>query len=176
MGFVKSASTSTPVSNSKVALEKLLMRYGATGFGVLNDYERQRVVVTFRVPDAPTKDAPQIPIRLELDIRAVYDALYGRPTKRRWDLKAGKNIDEFDPAGYDANRLKQADRVAWRQLILWVDAACSAAAAGVQKMSEAFFAHTVIRGDDGVQRRLVDHLEQITGGEWRALLGPGKGE
>ena len=171
-GFVKSASTSVPSSRSQGELEKLLRRYGATGFGVMNDYQSQKITVSFRVPDNGDKGAPQIPIRLEVDVRTVYDALYGRPTKATRNPE-GKLVMAWDASGYDGKGITQAERVAWRQLILWVDAACSAATSGVQKISEAFFAHTVVRGEDGTQRRLVEHLDQVTGGEWRALLGPG---
>lgn len=171
-GFVKSGNTSVPVSRSQAELEKLLRRYGASGFGVTNDYEAMKVMVHFRVPDSGEKGAPQIPVRFDLDIRAVYDALYGRPTKRRWIEDEGKYVTEWNPAGYDAKKIQQAERVAWRQIVLWVDAACSAAASGVQRMSEAFFAHTLIRDEHGRNQRLVDHLDQVSGGNWRGLLAP----
>jgi hypothetical protein len=170
--FVKSATTSVPVSRTQAELERLLGRYGCSCFGVQNNYEQMRVAVSFIVPDSLEPDAPKIPVRLELDVRAVYDQLYGRPVKRKW--VEGESIVEWNPAGYDERDLKQAERVAWRQLVLWVDAACSAAAAGVQKMSEAFFAHTIVRGDDGRGRRLVDHMDYVTQGNWRALLTSGE--
>jgi hypothetical protein len=156
VSFVKSANTSVPAARSRDQLEQVLRRYGCSGFGSSQDFEQHRIIVHFVVPDTPAKDAAQIPVRLEVDVPVVCGQLYGKPP-------------------YSDNELAQAERVAWRQLILWVDAACSAAAAGVQKMSEAFFAHTVVRGDDGVQRRLVDHFDQLSGGNWRALLGAGEG-
>jgi hypothetical protein len=156
MSFVKSANTSVPVARSRAELERVLRRYGCTGFGSSQDFKEHRIIVHFVVPDTVEEDAEQIPVRLEVDVRLVCDHLYG------WDAR-----------GYNEREWAQAERVAWRQLILWVDAACSAAAAGVQKMSEAFFAHTVVRGDDGVARRLVDHLDALSGGNWRALLSSG---
>jgi hypothetical protein len=170
--FVKSGSTSVPVNRSQGEVERILRRYGCSGFGFHTDYEAQRVAITFRVPDSTEKDAALIPVRLELDIRLVYDALFGRPTIRKWDAKTEKSSYEWNPKGYDEKGLLQAERVAWRQLVLWIDAACSAATAGVQKMSEAFFAHTVVRGDDGINRRMIDLVDQIGGGGWKALLPP----
>ena len=73
---------------------------------MLNDYEAMTVAVTFRVPDTKEKDAALIPIRLELDIRAVYDALYGRPMKTLWI--EDKRVTEWNPKGYDAKWLAQA--------------------------------------------------------------------
>jgi hypothetical protein len=169
--FVKSGGTSVPVSRSQAELEKILRRYGATGFGVTHDYQAMKASVHFRVPDSLAKDAPQVPVRLDVDVRNVYDALYGRPMKTRWVEE--RRVTEWNPAGYEAKPLAQAERVAWRQLILWVDAACSASAAGLQRISEAFFAHTLIRNEAGETHRLVDHLDQVSGGNWRALLGPG---
>ena len=157
-GFVKSASTSVPASRSRIELERVLLRYGCDGFGSATDYKAQKVTVWFSVPDDLGEDAPTVPVKLEIDIHAVHDALY-----------RGK-LD----GTYHLADLQQAERVAWRQLVLWVDAACSAAAAGVQKMSDSFFAHTIITDNEGRQRRLTEHLDLVTGGNWRALLAPPK--
>lgn len=171
--FVKSAETSVPVSRSTAELERVLRRYGCTGFGVSNDYEQLRCAVTIRVPDGPEKDAPQIPVKLVVDFRAVYDALYGQPTKscNRPDGTWGRM---FDPKGYDPKFIQQAERVAWRHLVLWVDAACSASTVGLQRMSEAFLAHTLMRTADGRVLRVVEQMDEAAGGNWKALLPPPK--
>ena len=153
---MKSASTSVPASRSRGELEKVLLRYGCDGFGSGTDYRAQKITVWFSVPDDLGKDAPTVPIKLEINIRDVHDALY-----------AAKLDGSYHPSD-----LQQAERVAWRQLILWVDAACSAAAAGVQKMSDAFFAHVIITGPDGSQRRLTEHLDLLADGNWRKQLAP----
>lgn len=166
--FIKSATTSTPVVNSKAELEKLLTRYGCKSFAVQQDYANNLATVTFVVPDTLDKGARDIPVQLDVSARQVYDAMYGQPTK--W----GGNGRVFDPKGYHEKEMAQAERVAWRQLILWVDAALSAAAAGVQPISEAFFAQTLIRHPDGTLTRIVDHVSQLVpGGSWKAMLGPG---
>lgn len=157
--FVKSATTDVPVARSRAELERLLVRYGCSRFQVFTDFEAGSAAVTFSVPDTLAKGAPSIPVRLEVDARRVYDAIYGPP--RRGE----PYLDRY---------LAQADRIAWRQLILWVDAALSAASAGIHSIAEAFFAHTLIRGRDGATRRMVDEVEQIAGGNWRALLASPK--
>jgi len=158
--FVKARGTDVPVGRSQAELERVLRRYGATGFGVQQDYLGGIVKVFFRVPDRP--GAPTtIPVRLDIDVNEVYNALHrARPPK----------------AEQRGEKWGQAERVAWRQLILWVDAALSAASAGMQPISEAFFAHTLVRADSGKVERMVDHLNQaVPGGNWRALLPPGDG-
>ena len=167
--FVKSADTSTSAVNSRGELEKILLRYGCSGFGVSSDFNTFEIAVTFRVKDTPTKDALEVPVRLKVEVKKVYEALYGRPMM-------GPNWKPvYDPKGYTGPRLAQAERVAWRHLVLWVDAALSAAAAGMQPVSEAFFAHTLVRDDGGRVERMVDHLNRAAGGNWRALLTAGTG-
>lgn len=159
MTFVKSASTKTPVAHSQVQLERILQRYGCTGFGVHRDYAIGKASVTFRVPDTMAAGALTIPVRLEINTRAVWIAMYQK--------RAGETPTQYG--------LEQAERVAWRQLILWVDAACSAAAAGVQSISEAFFAHTLVQDGAGGSVRLAEYADKIAGsGGWRALLAPPK--
>jgi hypothetical protein len=151
--FVKSADTSTQVATSKTELEKMLRRYGAAGFSVAHDYAEHRVVLNLLLPDTPAKGAPRVPVRLPVSVRAVYDKLYGRPTK--YDYTEKKYV--YNATGYETKKLEQAERVAWRNLVLWVDAALSAATIGLQTITEAFFAHT-IAGENG--ERMIDLVEQ----------------
>lgn len=152
--FVKSADTETAASASQVQLEKVLRRYGAHGFGVQSDYQAHLIRVSFRVPDVQGSQTT-VPVRLEVSIEAVAKALF--PSTRTCNERAWA----------------QAERVAWRHLVLWVDAACSAASAGLQTMSEAFFAHVLVKGDAGTVVRVIDQLNGR--GEWRALLPAGEG-
>lgn len=76
MTFVKSQNTEVPASRSQAELERVLRRYGATGFGVQSDYEKGLVRIFFRVPDSPGELA-SVPVRLEVDIKAVSVLLNG---------------------------------------------------------------------------------------------------
>lgn len=153
--FVKSADTRTPASQSQVALEKLLRRYGAFGFGVQSDYERHLIRVLFRVPDVPG-DVVVVPVRLEISIEAIAKALF-------------PGITNYSVYGWE-----QAERVAWRHLVLWVDAACSATNAGLQTMSEAFLAHALVNAPDGKVKRVIEMLDDAAGdGGYRGLLPKG---
>lgn len=157
-GFVKSADTGVSPATSKAELERMLRRYGADGLSTAQDYANWRITVQFIVPNSRAKDAQKVPVKLPVDVRLVYDALYGRPTKSSWvNGQYGGMV--YNPSGYDTKKLEQAERVAWRHLLLWVDAALTAATSGVQTITEAFFAHTVITLEDGRSGRLVDYLE-----------------
>lgn len=164
--FVKSASTSTPVTNSKRELEKLLTRYGCQAFAVASNFQTGETTINFVVPDTKAKDAPSIPVRFQVTPKVVYDAMYGRPMWYSGGVKV------HNPNGYDERWLAQAERVAWRQLILWVDAALSVASSGMAGVAETFLAHTLVRGDDGTIKPMIQHLNE-TGGGFQRLLSAG---
>lgn len=131
---IKSADSKVPVARSVAELERILQRYGCGKFGYSRDYRGGPAQVWFQVADEPGHE-PMIPVRMEIDVEKVQKAL--------WD------------AGY-SHTMERAERVAWRNLVLWVDAACSASAIGMRKMSETFFADLVIEDEDGRPCRMFD--------------------
>lgn len=155
--FVKSSDTRTPVVNSRSEVDKLLRRYGASHISMSEDIEAWRIIVSFVVPNSAAKNAVKVPVKLPVSVHDVYHALYGKPTRGMRD-SSGQWVTAFDPKGYDAKMMDQAERVAWRNLVLWLDAALSAATIGLQTITEAFFAHTVV-GDGGT--RMVEVVEQF---------------
>lgn len=143
--FVKSATTSTPVRNSKADVERVLLRYGADGLSVAQNYGSGTVLVSFIVPNSTEKGAPMVPVKLPIEVRRVYDKLNDRnATCTTEEIMGG------DPKGW-----AQAERVAWRNLVLWIDAALSAAQCGLQTITEAFFAHAVLDGGERVIDRAM---------------------
>lgn len=156
--FVKSADTSTSVSQSQRDIEKILRRYGAVDFNLGSNWETRTARIGFRVPDIPGSKL-MVPIRLETSMAAVAGALGF--TVNSWGGE--KKPDQW--------QWEQAERVAWRHLVLWVDAACSAASAGLQTMSEAFLAHTLVKAPDGEVKKVSQMLNDAAGeGGYRALL------
>lgn len=143
MTFIKAANSSTPVSSSRTEIEKMLRRYGATGFGVQQEFDNdgyaEKVNVQFIVPDAPGSKA-RVPVALPIEIRTVARKLYPKAKS------------------YTQAQWQRAERVAWRNLVLWIDAALSASAIGLQTITEAFFAHTVIQLEDGRTARLGEYI------------------
>lgn len=156
-GFVKSSDTTTPASNSRLQIDKMLRRYGASSISMSEDFERREIVVSFIVPDSKKPNAARVPVRLPVSIISVCAAMYG---------PAGRS-------GYSARMFEQCERVAWRNLVLWIDAALSAAAVGLQTITEAFFAHAVV-GEGG--QRMIDLVEsmqsQLGSGVQRLLTSP----
>jgi hypothetical protein len=99
-------------------------------------------------------------VKLPVRVRRIYDAMYGQPTTQQRIPDATSHPfwrAVHNPNGYEAKKLEQAERVAWRNLVLWVDAALSAAVAGMQTITEAFFAHAVV-GPSG--ERMIEVVEQ----------------
>lgn len=159
--FVKSADTSTSVSSSQRDLERILRRYGAVDFNMGSNWEERLARVAFRVPDLPGSKV-MVPVRLEVGIEAVAGALGF--TKGHWNNSVKPTQREWE----------QSERVAWRHLVLWVDAACSATSAGLQTMSEAFLAHTLVKAPDGTVKKVSMMLNDAAGeGGYRALLPSG---
>lgn len=159
--FIKAATTSTSVASSRSELEKMLRRYGASSFQVAQDFTTRRASVSFIVPDDPAHPAAKIPVRLFVETERVALLLYGK--------KKG--------ARFNTTQLERAERVAWRNLILWVDAALSAASIGMQTITEAFFAHTVV-GIDG--ERMIEvvgaYQQQLGSGVQRLLTSTAEAE
>ena len=147
--FLKSQDTKATTVNSKAALEKIVRRSGCQSFGTTSDYELGRITVFFRVPEHLDGDAPMIPVRLEVDIDHVF-----------------RRLQDSGIANSRKTR-EQAERVAWRHLVLWVDAACTAAAVGLRPISETFMADILTNTDQG-PRRLAAVLNDDP--NWKAAL------
>lgn len=136
--FVKSAATRVPVNRSQAQIVETLQRYGATGFGFHT--KADVVTVTFHVPGS---DGREHTVAIPVDVARV-----------RAKLKAAKVNRIANP--------EQAERVAWRIVLDWIDAALSAVSIGAQTIEEAFYAHTVVETVDGQRGRLVDYVNTIT--------------
>ena len=145
--FVKSWDTRVEVSRSKEQVEEMLRRYGATGFTVSEDYESRTVVVVFFLRPQPNVDPMEI--RFPISYQQVLDRLRRSPNFRSAvDRKAIAKREEWSR--------EQAERVAWRHLYTWADAALSAVDAGLYSLPEAFFAHAMIDAPGGHRVRAVD--------------------
>lgn len=171
--FVKSQDTTTQPVNSRAQLDTMLRRYGASHIAMSEDIQKRLIVVTFVIPNSTAKDAQPVPVKLPISITTVYDALYGRPMRSRWDSEQKKTIYTHNPGGYDVKKMQQAERVAWRNVVLWVDAALSAAAVGLQTITEAFFAHAIVNEDGQRMVEIVDAYQtQLGVGVQKLLAAP----
>jgi len=148
--FIKAFATKTTVDKSQSDIIAVLRRYGASGFGFrkIGDI----VEVTFHMlNEAKVERTVVIP----LSVDTVHKRLIAMKAERVKQYSRHVSRD-------------QAERVAWRVLLDWIDAALLAVSVGAQTIEEAFFAHSVIVTSDGQTGRLVDYvhtLEQASGGE-----------
>ena len=149
--FVKSADTRTSASASQAEIEKMVRRYGCTAFLVEQDYAARTARVRFTLPLTPGQGEP-VRVEIVVDPRRVKSRL---------------------PKGASDDRV---ERVAWRHVVLWIDAALSLAAAGLQTVDEAFLAHTLVRTRDGAEGRMIDYLHTLSAGtNMYPALGAGRG-
>jgi hypothetical protein len=164
--FVKSATTTTPIAKSQADIIAMLGRYGATGFG----FRRVGpiVSVTFHLPRAGGGE--DYTVEIPVNVASV--------AKKLGDTS--RIITKQSRANRPASAEEHAERVAWRVLHLWIDAALSAVQLGAQTIEEAFFAHLLVATDDGRTGRLVDYVKSIGAGSGGVLpsatrlLGSGK--
>lgn len=154
--FVKSVKTTVPVRNSKNEVEELLRRYGCSKMQITENYHEGLFAVAFALPDTPGSN-DHVPVRIEVKVSDV-----ARVVQKTF--KTQKNADWLNA---------QAQRVAWRHLVLWLDAALSAATLGLQRISEAFYAHIILDGGQRLIERVTEQGGAIGINSVR-LLGSGQ--
>jgi hypothetical protein len=158
MGHLRSATTTSPASQSRNELERILARYGCERWGHDLDRGAGSLTVWFTVTDSKLADAGPVPVRIRIELASVRDRLNALP--------ASKHIGKaklLDP--------EHVERVAWRHLVFLVEAGLVAAEAGIKKVSEFFLADTVVETPQG-NVRFIDALESGDR-QWKALLGKG---
>jgi hypothetical protein len=171
--FVKAESTTVAASKSRNEIETMLKRYGAVGYSFAYNAETGEANVSFIVPDSPAKGAERIPVRIPVNTFDVYDALYGVPMA--WSVKEQRNAPRPRPYTHDARRVEQAERVAWRNLVLWIDAALSAATIGLRTIAQTFAGDRLVTEEDGRVSRVADIIARGGGalpGGSRVLMLP----
>lgn len=149
-GWVRSWDTDVPATRSKAAFEELLRRYGATGFTVSEDYASRTVIVAFLLDPGGSREI--VDVRLPLAYDKVLDRLRRMP-EFQGSRNRRNNADDWQRA--------QSERVAWRHLLLWAEAALVAVDAGVYTLQEAVFAFTMIDTPNGGKLPAVDAVNVI---------------
>lgn len=156
--FVKAATTVVSVEKSQADIIAVLNRYGASGFGFRRVFEV--VEVTFHMPT--TEGQPDRTVMIPVSLDVLHRKLQAHNDRR---VARGGHMRRVVPR-------EQAERVAWRVLLDWIDAALLAVAMGAQTLEEAFFAHSVVTTQDGQTGRMIDYVHAI---ETAAGAEPGSG-
>lgn len=148
--------TSVPVERSRAEVEGLLRRYGADQF--LHGWEEGRAVIGFRIRGYP--------VRMLLPLPRVEEFLeYRQPS--------GRKAVRGEAAA--ARACEQAERQAWRALVLVLKAKLEAVESGITTIEQEFLSGMVLPQDITVGEALMPHLEEaVRTGRMPGLL-PGGG-
>jgi hypothetical protein len=153
--YVQFYTTKVPAEQSQGDIIATLHRYGASGFGFRT---RGPVVeVTFHIPD-PTAAAGDRTVVIPINVDTVHERLHPKLKA----VAAGRKEKTPDRG--------QSERVAWRVLLSWINAALSAVAIGAQTLEEAFHAHMIVETTDGQRGRMIDYVH-VLADEAKASIG-----
>lgn len=145
--YVQFYTTRVEPAQSQGDIIGVLHRYGASGFGF-----RRRgdvIEVTFHLTtDGDRERSVCIPVSVD----RVFAKLRGAMAEKAKREKQAQREDLLRA---------QAERVAWRVLLQWINASLSAVAIGAQTVEEAFYAHTIVESTDGQTGRLIDYVHSL---------------
>lgn len=151
------AKTEVPEHQSRIEIERTLMRYGADAFAYGWSADHGRALVAFEMRGR----------RMRFEIVSP-----DRSEKRFTHTGRGQRRTEASMrAAYD-----QETRRLWRSLLLVVKAKLEAVETGIVSLEEEFLAHVVLPDGSTVGQWVEPQLAEIYGrGDMPALL-PGTGE
>ena len=127
--------TSVSSEQSRAEIERILRRYGATGF--MYGWQEDRAVLGFVARDRQVRFVLPMP----------------NPRDRRFTHTEAKGLQRSDKAAADA--YEQAVRQSWRALALVIKAKLEAVEAGIVDYETEFMPHFVL--PDG--RTVAEHVE-----------------
>jgi len=147
--------TSTPVDRSKAEIERILRRYGATGF--MYGWQENMAIIGFQMNQRTYQ--LRLPLPDEND-----DAVVMTPTGRR---RTGSVREAA---------LKQEERRRWRALALVIKALLEAAASGIATIDKLFLAHAMLPDGSTVGDWVDPQLDTIYRTKEMPRLLPGVSE
>lgn len=148
------ANTEVPVDRSKLELERILRRAGASQYGTANDDAAGRAVVYFRLSDRAIRLSVPLPKRSEF----VQDARRTRVL----------------PAAEQEKRWEQACRTRWRGLVLIVKAKLQMIDLGLSDVEREFLPDIVLPDGRSVAELFKPMLaEAYSSGKMPPLLSDG---
>jgi hypothetical protein len=149
------ATTEVPSERTRADIERLLVRYKATGFGYL--WQDQQAVIAFEIAGR------RIMMRLPLPDRNDKAITH---TPVRHERRSTEGIEQA---------YEQAVRSRWRALLLIIKAKLEAVEAGISSVEREFLADVALPSGATVGEWLGPQLAQVYGsGDMPALL-PGGG-
>lgn len=119
------ATTTVPIEKSKMEIERMLTRYGASKFA--SGWDATGATILFECAGRR--------VRFVLPLPIATDPKFARRDSRRMDPTAA---------------LAQASRARWRSLALCIKAKLEAVESGIESFESAFLAHVVLPGGETV--------------------------
>lgn len=152
-------STSVPVVRTRIEIETMLQKAGATRTGVI--LEPGMAVVGFSMGQWHVRFRMPLP----------------REDEKRFTQVKGNRYYSVPRNAAAAKKLwEQACRSCWRSLLLTIKAKLVSVESKVETFEEAFLAHLVLPGGETVGQRALPALsEAYRSGTTPPLLGPGGG-
>lgn len=118
-------TTEITVQKTAADILSLLVRAGATQVSL--DYKDSKIVgMRFLYP----VDGHPVPFRLPVRTEPIFNVINGRRTPDAWK--------QFNRKAMAAKDREQSERVAWRQLLRWIEAQLAMIETGMVKTDEVF--------------------------------------
>lgn len=148
-------STQVPVERSKMEIEKILKRYGATSFG--SGWKQDFAIITFEMANRRMRFRLPMPKSNE---------------RRFWQIRENAHSDVA--AHVAQNRWEQAVRQKWRALFLIIKAKLEGVESEVECFEDAWMSHIVMPNGRTVGENIIPQIEQAyLNNEMPPLLGSG---
>ena len=136
-------TTEIPVQKTAGEILGLLVRAGATQVSL--DYKGTKIVgMRFTYPVDGHDVAFSLPVRTE----PIFKTINGRRTPDAWK--------QFNRADMEAKDREQADRVAWRQLLRWIEAQIAMIETGMVKTDEVFLPYAATPGGQTLYEQFIE--------------------
>ena len=147
-------TTEIPVQKTAGDILGLLVRAGATQVSL--DYEGGKIAgMRFTYP----VDGYPVPFRLPVRTEPIFKIINGRRSPDTWN--------KFGRKAMAAKDREQAERVAWRQLLRWIEAQIAMIETGMVKTDEVFLPYVAT----ATGQTLYEHFIE-TGAAARLLPAP----
>ena len=144
--LIKNYSTEVPLEKTIMEIQTLLSQNGATGIAFDYDGTGKLTAIFFRI----AVEGKQLPFRLPGKPQQVYSALF-----------AGMQYE----SRLREERMKKAERIAWRICKLWLEAQITHINLDQAKPQEVFLPYLVMPGNKTLYEVMEEHKFLLPDGE-----------
>jgi len=147
-------TTEIPVQKTAADILSMLVRAGATQVSL--DYKDSKIIgMRFLYP----VDDHAVPFRLPVRTEPIFKIINGRRSPHAWKQYNRESMADKDR--------EQAERVAWRQLLRWIEAQLAMIETGMVKTDEVFLPYAATASGQTLYKYFIE-----SGGAGRLLPSP----